>query len=155
MNVSDRLKCVRESLKMTLAEAKTQTGIGESSLSDFENGKREPSLTQLHTLANAYKRTLSFFLEESAIASEAILSRKRPQEGAEKIEASFRQLCERYQKKKDQEKKTINNRPPIRTWRFGRTMCAMPACPNRRFLLKSSDIEKPARWPKASEIFSS
>jgi Zn-dependent peptidase ImmA (M78 family) len=97
MNLGERLKHARESLKLTLAEAKNQTGIGESSLSDFENGKREPSLTQLHTLASAYKRTLSFFLEDSAVSSDVILWRKRPQEGAEKIEASFRQLCERYQ----------------------------------------------------------
>jgi transcriptional regulator with XRE-family HTH domain len=96
MNVGDRLQQARESLKLTLAEAKIQTGIGKSSLSDFENGKREPSLTQLHTLADTYKRTLSFFLEESAVTSEVIRWRKRPQEGAEKIEAVFRRLCERY-----------------------------------------------------------
>lgn len=96
MNVGDRLKYARESLKLILSEARSQTGIGESSLSDFENGKREPSLTQLHTLASVYKRALSFFLEESAVPAEVILWRKRPQHGAEEIEASFRQLCERY-----------------------------------------------------------
>jgi XRE family transcriptional regulator, fatty acid utilization regulator len=96
MNLGGRLKNARESLKLTLAEAKAQTGIGESSLSDFENGKREPSLTQLHVLASAYRRSLSFFLAETSLLSEMILWRKRPHEGAEKVEALFRQLCERY-----------------------------------------------------------
>jgi Zn-dependent peptidase ImmA (M78 family) len=96
MNVNDRLRYARESLNLTLSETKVQTGIGESSLSDFENGKRTPSLSQLHKLASAYKRTLSFFLEDSAVLPEVILWRKRPQEGAEQIEAHFRELCERY-----------------------------------------------------------
>jgi Zn-dependent peptidase ImmA (M78 family)/transcriptional regulator with XRE-family HTH domain len=96
MSVGQRLKYARESLKLTLSEAKAQTGIGESSLSDFENGKRDPSLSQLHTLASAYNRTVSFFLDEAAASPEAVLWRKRPEEGAEKIEALFRQLCERY-----------------------------------------------------------
>jgi Zn-dependent peptidase ImmA (M78 family) len=97
MDVSNRLRFARECLKLTLSDVKAQTGIGESSLSDFENRKREPSLSQLNILASIYKRNLSFFLDQSAVASEVILWRKRPQEGAEKIEASFRQLCEQYQ----------------------------------------------------------
>jgi Zn-dependent peptidase ImmA (M78 family)/DNA-binding XRE family transcriptional regulator len=96
MDVSGRLKYARERVKLTLSEVKAQTGIGESSLSEFENGKREPSLGQLHALASAYKRTLSFFLEETAVSPEVILWRKRPQDGVEKIEAQFWQLCERY-----------------------------------------------------------
>lgn len=96
MDVSDRLKYARERAKLTLSEVKAQTGIGESSLSEFENGKRTPSLGQLSALANAYKRTILFFLAESAISPEVILWRKRPQNGAEKIEAQFWQLCERY-----------------------------------------------------------
>jgi Zn-dependent peptidase ImmA (M78 family)/transcriptional regulator with XRE-family HTH domain len=96
MDVSDRLKYARERAKLTLSEVKAQTGIGESSLSEFENGKRTPSLSQLHALANAYKRTFSFFLAESPISPEVILWRKRAPNGAEKIEALFWQLCERY-----------------------------------------------------------
>lgn len=97
MDVSDRLRYARECLKLTLSEVKSQTGIGESSISDFENRKREPSLNQLNALASTYKRSLSFFLDQAADSSEVILWRKRPDEGAEKIEASFRQLCDRYQ----------------------------------------------------------
>jgi len=96
MNVGERLRYARERLKLTLSDARKQTGIGESSLSEFENGKREPSLSQLHLLANTYKRSLSFFLEETAASPDEVLWRKRPGDGAEKIEAQFRQLCERY-----------------------------------------------------------
>jgi DNA ligase-1 len=63
-----QLKSVREHLGFSLSEVSQQTGIGASSLSEFENGKREPSLTQLQKLATMYDKPISFFLEEQAVA---------------------------------------------------------------------------------------
>ena len=136
MDISDRLRYARECLKLTLSEVKSQTGIGESSISDFENRKREPSLNQLNALASTYKRNLSFFLDQSAVSSEAIIWRKRPEEGAEKMEATFRQLCERYQ-----------------TLKSGQVTCAMLVCPNPKFRPINSDIEMQPAWRETSGIF--
>jgi Zn-dependent peptidase ImmA (M78 family) len=74
-----------------------RTGIGESSLSEFETGKREPSLSQLQKLADLYRRSVSFFLADGPIPAEpAVLWRMRPQEKAEEIEVGFLRLCEQY-----------------------------------------------------------
>ncbi|MDQ2686910.1 MAG: XRE family transcriptional regulator [Armatimonadota bacterium] len=72
------------------------TKIGISSLSEFENGKREPSLSQIGRLASVYKKPIAFFLEEETPRPETILWRERPTERAEAIEGEFLELCRRY-----------------------------------------------------------
>jgi Zn-dependent peptidase ImmA (M78 family)/DNA-binding XRE family transcriptional regulator len=96
MPIGERLKYARERAALTGLQVHERTGIGESSLSEFENGKREPSLGQLRLLAHAYRRSVSFFLAEGAIPSEVVFWRKRPQPGAEEIEVEFLRLCENY-----------------------------------------------------------
>lgn len=96
MSVSDRLRYAREKANLTLADVRNHTSIGESSLSDFENSKREPKLSQLQMLANLYNRSLSFLLDDVEIAGEVVLWRERPTEGAEQIEGRFLRLCEQY-----------------------------------------------------------
>ncbi|MFA7372478.1 MAG: XRE family transcriptional regulator [bacterium] len=96
MKLSERLRDARSGINLTGVQVRELTGIGESSLSEFENGKREPSLSQLQVLASLYKRSLSFFLSEEPVLQETVLWRKRPSEDAESIEASFLRLCEQY-----------------------------------------------------------
>ena len=96
MALADRLQYARERSGLTQSQAKDRTGIGDSSLSEFENGRREPSLAQLHALAQAYHRSISFFLAQEEPAPEVVLWRKRPGDPTEDIEGRFRQLCEQY-----------------------------------------------------------
>lgn len=97
MRVSERLKHARNSLGLTLAATETRAGIGASTLSDFENGKREPKLAQLKRLADAYRRPISFFLAEEAIEPEVLLWRKRPDSpAAEEIQLRLRTLAQQY-----------------------------------------------------------
>lgn len=97
VGLPDRLKYARERMKLTLAQVRKATGVGESSLSDFENGKREPTLSQLQLLAQHYRRSLSFFLDDQPIREEVVLWRKRPvDQNAEEIERLFLRLCEQY-----------------------------------------------------------
>jgi Zn-dependent peptidase ImmA (M78 family)/transcriptional regulator with XRE-family HTH domain len=77
-------------------QVKERTGIGESSLSEFEHGKREPSLSQLASLSAAYHRPASFFLAMEPIVPEVVRWRRKPAEGAQAIEGQFLQLCEQY-----------------------------------------------------------
>ena len=65
MGIADRLAYARSRAAVTLAQVEERTGIGKSSLSEFENGKREPSLSQLQSLAAAYRRSVAFFLAHS------------------------------------------------------------------------------------------
>jgi len=75
---------------------KGRTGIGESSLSEFEAGKREPKLSQLSALARVYRRPVSFFLGEGPPPTETVLWRQRPESSGEELEARFLQLCRQY-----------------------------------------------------------
>ena len=97
MALADRLGHARTKAKLTLKQVEAETGIGQSSLSEYEGGKREPRLTQLQALAKLYQRSIAFFLDESDPPPEVVLWRKRP-DGAEaaKIEGEFRRLCEQY-----------------------------------------------------------
>lgn len=97
MPLSDRLKLARTSLNLTLQIVEERTGIGVSTLSEFENGRREPRLVQLKQLADAYLRPVSFFLEEGAVASQVVLWRKKPESPrAEELQARLVRLGEQY-----------------------------------------------------------
>lgn len=96
--LATRLQSARERLRLTQAEVAEATSIGESSLSEFENGRREPSIAQLQKLAQHYRRSLSWLLGEEGDASEVVLWRARPEpQVSAAIEARFIELCARYQ----------------------------------------------------------
>ena len=97
MTFSERLKHVRQTMNLTLIQVEERTEIGSTSVSDFENGKREPKLAQLKELANTYRRPIHFFLEESELASEVVLWRKKPTSpNVEDIRAELLNLAEQY-----------------------------------------------------------
>jgi transcriptional regulator with XRE-family HTH domain len=97
MALSDRLKLARTALNLTLQATEERTGIGVSTLSEFENGKREPRLVQLKQLADAYLRSLVFFLEDGPVASQVVLWRKKPESPrAEEVQARLVKLGEQY-----------------------------------------------------------
>jgi len=96
VGVPERLRYARQRAGLTGPQVKQRAGIGESSLSEFETGKREPNLSQLHALAAAYRRSIAFFLAEGPIAREVVLWRERPEEDPQDIEAKFLRLCEQY-----------------------------------------------------------
>lgn len=96
MGLNDKIKEARESLKLSQDAVSVQTHIGVSSLSEFENGKREPRLSQLASLARVYKKPVTFFLEDETPSQETVLWRERPSQNAEVIEHDFLELCRRY-----------------------------------------------------------
>jgi Zn-dependent peptidase ImmA (M78 family) len=97
VTLSERLKQVRLGLKLTLEAVSERAGLGVSTLSDFENGHREPRLGQLRQLAGAYHRPVSDFLDESAPAADLVLWRERPPSpAAEEIEARLIELADQY-----------------------------------------------------------
>ncbi len=82
---------------LTLAQVAERSGIGSSTISDFENGKREPRFRQLNELANAYHRPVSFFLDESAPEIETVLWREKPEsQTAKELQARLLELAEQY-----------------------------------------------------------
>ena len=94
--ITDRLAHARAAAAMTLAQVEDRTKIGKSSLSEFENGKREPSLSQLQALSALYRRSVSFFLAEGEIPQETILWREKPTAECEETDRVFLRLCEQY-----------------------------------------------------------
>ena len=96
MKIPERLKNARKRTKLTLQQVKKKFGIGISSLSEFESGKREPRLSQLQALASAYRLPLSYFISDEPPRHEMVLWREQPAEEHREIEARFLQLCEQY-----------------------------------------------------------
>lgn len=95
--LADKLKSVRTGLKWTLELAGERSGIGPSTLSEFENGRREPRLGQLKQLSQAYRRSVSFFLSDEASPAECVLWRQRPEApSAEELQATLLQFAENY-----------------------------------------------------------
>lgn len=98
MDIGNRLKIARSAIGYTLQQAGEESGIGISSLSEFENSKREPKFSQLSTLARVYRKSVDFFLSDQVVAESLLLWRDEPdaEEEKKRIEARFRQLCEQY-----------------------------------------------------------
>jgi len=97
MPIGTRLKYARESARLTIKQVAERTGIGQSSISEYETEKRTPRVSQLQSLAHLYRRSMSFFLEEGEIPAETVLWRQKPDdEAAADIQADFLRLCRQY-----------------------------------------------------------
>ena len=98
MNIGHKLRVSREGSGYTLRQVSAQAEIGESTLSDLENSKREPKFSQLSRLADIYKRPIEFFLMDDIPGENVMLWRDTPstEDEKKKTEAEFRQLCEQY-----------------------------------------------------------
>lgn len=95
-NLNEKLKLARNRTGLTLEQVSERTGIGKSSLSEFENGIREPKISQLKILSESYHRPFSFFLDDSPVRRELVLWREQPSSESGEIEARFLELCNRY-----------------------------------------------------------
>lgn len=98
MDIPERLSRARSLSGLTLQAVKERTGIAVSTLCDFEQGKREPRFAQLAKLAEAYHKSLDYFLDDGLVVEPQVLWREKPDTGADEVEARFRQLCEQYQR---------------------------------------------------------
>ncbi|MEK7468649.1 MAG: XRE family transcriptional regulator [Planctomycetota bacterium] len=99
MPLGDRLRFARERSGLTQSEVSLRTEVGESSLSEFESGRREPSLGQLETLAKAYHRPWTWFVESTPVESAPlVLWRHKPTSGASEVEAHFLELCHAFRR---------------------------------------------------------
>ena len=98
MNIGHKLRVAREGSGYTLRQVSAQAEVGESTLSDLENSKREPKFAQLSRLADIYKRPIEFFLMDDIPGENVMLWRDTPstEDEKKKTEAEFRQLCEQY-----------------------------------------------------------
>jgi Zn-dependent peptidase ImmA (M78 family)/DNA-binding XRE family transcriptional regulator len=90
-----RLRQVRERLGLTQAEVGRVAAIGISSISEFESGKREPTLSQLKRLANSLATDISELISQGTLSVNVVRWRQRPT-GADLVEARFIKLCRQY-----------------------------------------------------------
>ena len=61
MDLGHKLKTLRQAKKLNQGEVAEATGIIRSSLSNYETGRRTPSLEQIRILAEFYEVDLSYF----------------------------------------------------------------------------------------------
>ena len=98
MDIGKRLRVARKAIGYTLEKAEEKSGIGASSLSEFENGTREPKFSQLSRLAKVYRKMVEFFLSDEPIIENIMIWRDEPSLAEERkdVETKFSQLCEQY-----------------------------------------------------------
>jgi len=97
MGLGERLRIARTAVGLTLEQVAEKSGLGISSLSEFETEKREPRLSQLSVLGRIYFRSLQYFLSDSPEKREVVLWRSKPSESeARVVGARFKELCERF-----------------------------------------------------------
>lgn len=80
---------------MTQGHLAEKTGVGISSISEFENNKREPTLSQLKKLAGALSADVARFLSTDEPTADIVRWRERPA-NADVIEARLLKLCRQY-----------------------------------------------------------
>jgi len=95
MNIAKNLKIARRDAGLTLKQVAERSGIDDSCLSSFENGRSEPRLAQLDKLAALYHLSLSYFFEESAPRQPLVMWRNKPEDNTE-IQAQFLESCRQY-----------------------------------------------------------
>lgn len=96
-NIPQRLKYAREASGMTLSQVSGEIGIGTSSVSEWENGGREPSFSQLSLLARVYNRASTFFMEDGELPVDIVLWRKKPEnEPVNEVEVQLIRLAEQF-----------------------------------------------------------
>ena len=100
MDIGARLRAARDAIGYTIEKVSQESGIGQSSISEFENDRREPKFSQLSRLAEVYRRPVDFFLTDSLLAEPIMLWRDGPGNAEElkETEAEFRRLCQQYHK---------------------------------------------------------
>lgn len=64
MNIGDKIFELRKSLQMTQQQFADATGISQSAINFWENGKRHPRYDQLKKISQTLKVPLSHFLED-------------------------------------------------------------------------------------------
>lgn len=95
MDLVQRLKLARKESGLTQRQVCDFTGIDDSSLSAFENGRQEPRLGILEKLANAYHLPLSFFFSDNSVSKQVVMWRNQP-ENKHRIQGDFLNLCRQY-----------------------------------------------------------
>lgn len=98
MSMGARLRFARKMAGLKIAQVSEKSGVGESSLSEYENDKREPRMNQLRLLAEVYRRPLSYFFGEGEPPGDAVVLWRQapPPDVATDTERRFLQLCQQY-----------------------------------------------------------
>lgn len=91
-----RLRRERESMGITQEALSKAVGLSSEFISLLELGKRMPSLESITTLAEFFKKDVSFFLKEKEEAFNVLLQDERVDKKARIRLKNFKRYCEEY-----------------------------------------------------------
>ncbi len=91
-----RLRREREDLDLTQEALARAVGLSKEFISHLELGKRMPSLETLTTLADFFKKDVSYFLKEKEEAFKILLRGERLDKKARTELKKFRKYCDEY-----------------------------------------------------------
>lgn len=76
MNIGEKVKSLRKQSNMSLRELAQNTGLSKTTLSDLENGTKNPSLDTVEKIATAFGLTSSDLLQKTDNPEELVSSAK-------------------------------------------------------------------------------
>lgn len=76
MNIGEKVKSLRKQSNMSLRELAQNTGLSKTTLSDLENGTKNPSLDTVEKIATAFGLTSSDLLQKTDNAEDLVSSAK-------------------------------------------------------------------------------
>ena len=76
MNIGEKVKSLRKQSNMSLRELAQDTGLSKTTLSDLENGTKNPSLDTVEKIATAFGLTSSDLLQKTDNPEDLVSSAK-------------------------------------------------------------------------------
>lgn len=76
MNIGEKVKSLRKQSNMSLRELAQNTGLSKTTLSDLENGTKNPSLDTVEKIATAFGLTSSDLLQKADNPEDLVSSAK-------------------------------------------------------------------------------
>lgn len=76
MNIGEKVKSLRKQSNMSLRELAQNTGLSKTTLSDLENGTKNPSLDTVEKIATAFGLTSSDLLQKTDNPEDLVSSAK-------------------------------------------------------------------------------
>lgn len=80
VNVGQRIREIRESIKMSGNQLAKLSGIGQSTVSAIENGTNQPTVETLQRICDALGVSLSDFFSEDRQVQDDRVARLRPEQ---------------------------------------------------------------------------
>ncbi len=96
MSIGEILKALRKDNNLTQQELAERLKIGQATIACYENGQREPSVSNLISYADFFECTLDFITGRTDDMGNVVIDEKKSSKGADKLTDAEIRLLKNY-----------------------------------------------------------